>query len=126
MFTSGTTAQPRAVRITHRNIQANTELIINYLELSSEERMMVVLPFFYCFGTSLLHTHLRVGASLILGNSFIYPETVLDLMETTSCTGFAGVPTTYQILLRNSTFPNRSLPHLKKIQQAGGNYMMPC
>ena len=120
LFTSGTTAQPRAVRITHRNIQANTESIIKYLELSSDERMMVVLPFFYCFGTSLLHTHLRVGASLILSNTFIYPETVLDLMEATGCTGFAGVPTTYQILLRNSTFPTRPLPHLMKIQQAGG------
>jgi acyl-CoA synthetase (AMP-forming)/AMP-acid ligase II len=120
MFTSGTTAYPRAVRVTHRNIQANTESIIKYLELSSKERMMVVLPFFYCFGASLLHTHLRVGASLVISNTFTYPETVLDLMETTNCTGFAGVPSTYQILLRNSTFPNRSLPHLKKIQQAGG------
>ena len=120
MFTSGTTAEPRAVRITHRNIQANSESIIKYLELSSEERMMVILPFFYCYGASLLHTHLRVGASLVLCNTFTYPETVLDLMETMKCTGFAGVPSTFQILLRNSTFPTRSLPHLRKIQQAGG------
>jgi acyl-coenzyme A synthetase/AMP-(fatty) acid ligase len=82
--------------------------------------MMGVLPFFYCFGASLLHTHLRVGASIVISNTFTYPETVLDLMEGTNCTGFAGVPSTYQILLRNSTFPKRSLPHLKKIQQAGG------
>jgi acyl-CoA synthetase (AMP-forming)/AMP-acid ligase II len=120
MFTSGTTAEPRAVRITHRNIQANTDSIVKYLELSSAERMMVVLPFFYCYGASLLHTHLRVGASLVLSNTFIYPETVLDLMEAANCTGFAGVPSTYQILLRNSTFPERSLPPLRKIQQAGG------
>ena len=120
MFTSGTTDRPRAVRITHRNIQANTESIVKYLDLSSDERMMVILPFFYCYGTSLLHTHLRVGATLVLSNSFTYPETVLDLMENTNCTGFAGVPSTYQTLLRNSTFPDRSLPHLRKIQQAGG------
>jgi long-chain acyl-CoA synthetase len=120
MFTSGTTSRPRAVRITHRNIQANTDSIVKYLELSSDERMMVILPFFYCFGTSLLHTHLHVGATLVLSNSFVYPETVLDLMESTECTGFAGVPTTYQTLLRNSTFPTRKLPSLRKIQQAGG------
>jgi len=120
MFTSGTTSRPRAVRITHRNIQANTDSIVKYLELSSDERMMVILPFFYCFGTSLLHTHLRVGATLVLSNSFVYPETVLDLMETTICTGFAGIPTTFQTLLRNSTFPKRKLPSLRKIQQAGG------
>ena len=120
MFTSGTTAKPRAVRITHRNIQANTASIIEYLDLSQTDRMMAVLQFYYCFGTSLLHTHLRAGGSLVLSNNFVYPETVLDLMETTECTGFAGVPSTYQTLLRNSTFPKRQIKSLHKVQQAGG------
>lgn len=120
MPTSGTTARPRLVRITHRNLQANTDSIIEYLELTAAERLMVVLPFYYCYGTSLLHTHLRVGATLVISNTFTYPETVLDMMETAQCTGFAGVPSTYQILLRNSTFSRRALPHLKKLQQAGG------
>jgi acyl-coenzyme A synthetase/AMP-(fatty) acid ligase len=82
--------------------------------------MGVILPFFYCFGTSLLHTHLRVGGTLVLSNTFVYPETTLDLMEATNCTGFAGVPSTYQTLLRNSTFPRRELKSLRKVQQAGG------
>ncbi|HWQ05162.1 MAG TPA: AMP-binding protein [Longilinea sp.] len=120
MFTSGTTAQPHAVRVTHRNIQANTNSIIEYLELTSADRIMAVLPFYYCFGTSLLHTHLRVGGSLTLANSFVYPELVLDLMESAECTGFAGVPSTYQTLLRNSSFPRRELKTLRKLQQAGG------
>jgi acyl-CoA synthetase (AMP-forming)/AMP-acid ligase II len=120
MPTSGTTARPRLVRVTHRNLQANTNSIIEYLELTAAERMMVVLPFYYCYGASLLHSHLRVGATLVISNTFAYPETVLDMMETAQCTGFAGVPSTYQILLRNSTFPQRELPHLMKMQQAGG------
>lgn len=120
MFTSGTTARPRLVQVTHRNIQANTDSIIEYLELSSEERILSVLQFFYCFGTSLLHTHLRVGGSVVMATSFVYPEVVLNMMEEHACTGFAGVPSTYQTLLRNSTFPRRSLPHLRKLQQAGG------
>ncbi len=81
---------------------------------------MAVLSFSYCFGTSLLHTHLRVGGSLVLSNSFAYPETVLDLMQASECTGFAGVPSTYQTLLRNSTFPRRKFQTLRKVQQAGG------
>ena len=120
MLTSGTTARPRAVRVTHRNIQANTDSIIKYLELSSAERMLVVLPFYYCFGTSLLHTHLRVGGSLALCNTFAYPETVLDIFDTSESTGFAGVPSTYQTLLRNTSFPRRELKSLRKVQQAGG------
>jgi acyl-CoA synthetase (AMP-forming)/AMP-acid ligase II len=42
------------------------------------------------------------------------------MMETFECTGFAGVPSTYQILLRNSTFPQRRIKSLRKVQQAGG------
>jgi long-chain acyl-CoA synthetase len=120
MLTSGTTARPRAVRVTHRNIQANTDSIIEYLRLTSAEKMLVVLPFYYCFGTSLLHTHLRVGASLVLCNTFAYPETALDMMEDTQSTGLAGVPSTYMTFLRNSSFPKRLLKSLHKVQQAGG------
>jgi acyl-CoA synthetase (AMP-forming)/AMP-acid ligase II len=120
MFTSGTTARPKAVRVTHRNIQANTDSIVAYLDLRDTDHMMVILPFFYCFGTSLLHTHLRVGASLAISNSFTFPETTLDMMESSGCTGFAGVPSSFQLLLRISTFKKRALPKLRLIQQAGG------
>jgi long-chain acyl-CoA synthetase len=120
MFTSGTTAKPRMVMVSHGNIVANTESVIASLGLTQEERIMVVLPFFYCFGTSLLHTHLRVGGSLVLSDSFAYPEATLDLMQSKECTGFAGVPSTYQTLLRNSSFREREFPCLRKVQQAGG------
>jgi acyl-CoA synthetase (AMP-forming)/AMP-acid ligase II len=120
MLTSGTTAYPRAVRVTHRNIQANTDSIIQYLDLTSQERILVVLPFYYCFGTSLLHTHLRVGGTVVICNTFAYPETALDLLDAAQCTGLAGVPSTYQTLLRNTTFAQRKLNSLRKIQQAGG------
>lgn len=120
MYTSGTTKKPFAVRVSQHNIRANTDSIIEYLALNNTERIMVVLPFFYCFGTSLLHTHLRVGGSLVLSNRFTFPETVLDMMQTYECTGFAGVPSTYQTLLRNTSFPRRRMESLKKVQQAGG------
>jgi long-chain acyl-CoA synthetase len=120
MFTSGTTASPKAVRVTHANIMANTASIISCLGLEPDDCMLVILPFYYCFGTSLLHTHLRVGGCLALSNTFTYPETTLDLMESAGCTGFAGVPSSFQHLLRLSTFSKRALPRLGKIQQAGG------
>lgn len=120
MLTSGTTSKPRIVRITHSNIRSNTDSIVQYLGLTGTERMMAVLPFYYCFGTSLLHTHLRAGGSLVLGDALGFPEKVLDLMQATKCTGFAGVPTTFQMYLRNSTFPQRALPDMRQIQQAGG------
>lgn len=120
MFTSGSTGVPNAVKVSHRNIVANTASIVEYLGLTRDDRMMVLLPFDYCFGLSLLHTHLRVGGTLILNNMSQFAEDVLDDMERFECTGLAGVPAIYQHLLKRSTLPKRALPHLRHAQQAGG------
>jgi len=121
MFTSGSTGKPRGVMVSHANIMSNTESVVQYLCLTANDRIMTVLPFHYCFGTSLLHTHLRVGASLVIDPRFMYPEAVLQRMADTECTGFAGVPSHFQILLRRSSLKKRAFPHLRYIQQAGGH-----
>ena len=121
MFTSGSTGKPRGVMVSHENIIANTDSIIQYLSLTAADRILAVLPFHYCFGASLLHTHLRVGGSVVVEPRFMYPETVLDRMLETDCTGFAGVPSHYQILLRRSSVARRSFPRLRYMQQAGGH-----
>lgn len=120
LFTSGTTGTPRAVRLTHRNIRANTESILGYLPLRRTDRALVVLPYTYVFGASVLHTHLRVGATLVEQTTTAYPETTVNLLESERCTVFAGVPSIFHTLLRNSSFTHRRLPHLRVIQQAGG------
>lgn len=120
MFTSGTTSRPKAVRVTHRNLASNTSSIIEYLGLRSDDRMCVILPFHYVFGASLLHTHLAVGGSVALCNTFAFPETALNVIDDNGCTGFAGVPSSYQLLLRASSFGSRRLGTLRHMQQAGG------
>lgn len=120
VFTSGSTGQPRGVMITHSNIIANTESIISYLSLNEQDRMMAVLPFHYCYGASLLHTHLYVGGEVVVDNRFMYPETVLQRMIDTQCTGLAGTPSHFQILLRSSSFKRKRFPSLRHVQQAGG------
>lgn len=121
VFTSGTTGQPRGVMVSHGNIIANTESIIAYLSLTDADRIMAVLPFHYCYGASLLHTHLRIGGEVVIENRFMYPEVVLQRLIETRCTGFAGVPSHFQILLRNSTLRKKQFPDLRYVQQAGGH-----
>lgn len=127
MFTSGSTGLPKGVMITHRNIECNSRDIMSYLGLYAGDRVMAVLPFHYCFGLSLLHTHLMAGGSVVLNNEFkLFPESVLVEMQQKECTGFAGVPSTYQILLRNSRFRQMIFPKLRLFQQAGGKLPNPC
>jgi len=121
IFTSGSTGKPKGVMISHRNLIANTESIIDYLKLNESDRMLVVLPFYYCYGLSLLHTHLRVGGSIVLNNSFIFLGGIINNLRDYKCTGFAGVPSHFQILLRKSdNFKKTQFPDLKYVTQAGG------
>jgi len=121
IFTSGSTGKPKGVMISHKNLIANTNSILAYLNLNQNDRMLVVLPFFYCYGLSLLHTHLRVGASIVLNNSFIFLGKVISNLLDYECTGFAGVPSHFQILLRKSeSFKKTAFPALKYVTQAGG------
>jgi long-chain acyl-CoA synthetase len=107
--------------ISHKNLIANTGSIIEYLKLNEKDRILVVLPFYYCYGLSLLHTHLRVGGSMVFNNSFIFLGGVINNLLEYECTGFAGVPSHYQILLRKSeTFKKTRFPALKYVTQAGG------
>jgi acyl-CoA synthetase (AMP-forming)/AMP-acid ligase II len=120
IFTSGSTGRPKGVTLSHRNIAENTKSIIQYLTLCSEDRIMVILPFYYVYGKSLLNTHFAVGGSLIIENSFIYPNIVLEKMHKGSATGFAGVPSTFTILLNRSSIGKYAFPSLRYITQAGG------
>jgi len=121
IFTSGSTGEPKGVMVSHRNLIANTESIITYLKLREDDRMLVVLPFYYCYGLSLLHTHLRVGGSIVFNNSFIFIGGIIKDLVQHNCTGFAGVPSHFQILLRKSdAFKTTHYPALRYVTQAGG------
>lgn len=120
IYTSGSTGEPRGVMLSHRNFVANARSIVSYLELTAGDRVMAVLPFSYVYGLSLLHTHLAVGGSVVIDNRFTFPNVVLDAMQQHRVTGFAGVPSSFALLLHRSKLGEVALPDLRYVTQAGG------
>ena len=120
MPTSGSTGTPRLVKVTHTNLTANTEAIIRSQSLGSDECAMLILPVSYCFGASVLHTHLYQGGAVVFDSRFMFPDKVLRAINTHGCTTFAGVPTVYAMLTKRSSIGSIALPGLKRFLQAGG------
>ncbi len=121
MPTSGSTGAPRLVEVSHENLTANTEAIIRSQSLASDERAMLVLPISYCFGASVMHTHVYQGGGVVYDSRFMFPDKVLQAMARHECTTFAGVPTVYNVLLRRSSLASIPLPALRRFLQAGGH-----
>ncbi|MFH2049069.1 MAG: class I adenylate-forming enzyme family protein [bacterium] len=119
-YTSGSTGKSKGVMLSHLNLISNTIGTVEYLKLTKKDRVMVVLPFYYIYGNSLLLTHISVGGTVVIENRFAYPETALATMEKENVTGFSGVPSTFMILLNSTSFPKRKFPSLRYFTQAGG------
>ncbi len=120
IYTSGSTGEPRGVMLSHRNFVANARSIVSYLRLTAADRVMCVLPFYYVYGLSLLHTHLSVGGSVVIENRAAFPNVVLDAMRANAVTGFAGVPSTFTLMLHRSNLEAVPLPGLRYVTVAGG------
>lgn len=118
--TSGSSDIPRFVMVSHGNLIANTEAIIRSQHLGDDERAMLILPVSYCFGASVLHTHLYRGGGVVFDRRFMFPDKVLHAVNRYECTTFAGVPTVYNILLRRSNIRSIAMPGLRRFLQAGG------
>ena len=120
MPTSGSSGTPRLVMVSHDNLLANTEAIIRSQHLGTDERAMLIMPLSYCFGASVVHTHLYQGGGVVFDSRFTFSDKVLHAINTYSCTTFAGVPAVYNILLRRSNIRSIPLPGLRRFLQAGG------
>jgi acyl-CoA synthetase (AMP-forming)/AMP-acid ligase II/peptidoglycan/LPS O-acetylase OafA/YrhL len=119
LSTSGSTGSPKLVRLSRTNIEANARSIAAYLDLRPTDRAMTSLPLHYCYGLSVLTSHLVSGASIVLTDLSVADECFWDLARSTRATNFAGVPYTFD-LLDASDFAARDLPHLRHVTQAGG------
>jgi acyl-coenzyme A synthetase/AMP-(fatty) acid ligase len=118
LSTSGSTGTPKLVRLSYSNLQANAASIGQYLGLDECERPVTSLSMAYSYGLSVINSHLAAGASILLTTKSVLQKNFWDFVCAERATSFAGVPYTYQMLLRTGLL-RRDLP-IVTWTQAGG------
>ncbi len=119
LSTSGSTGSPKLVRLSHTNLQSNAESIADYLGIGPGDRAATTLPMSYCYGLSVINSHLLRGAGLVLTDLSVVDPCFWDLFRSAGATSFAAVPYTFELLERVG-FAGMDLPGLRYVTQAGG------
>lgn len=119
LTTSGSTGSPKLVKLTAANLLSNAKSIVDYLDITSEERPITSLPMHYSYGLSVINSHLIKGATILLTDKAVIQKEFWDFAQKEKATSIAGVPYTYEMLRRLRIF-KMDLPNLKTMTQAGG------
>lgn len=119
LSTSGSTGSPKLVRLSRDNLVVNAAAIADFLGIRQNDRAATTLPMSYCYGLSVVHSHLARGAALILTDRSVVDDEFWTLFREKRGTSFAGVPYTFEMLERVG-FDGFDLPDLRYITQAGG------
>ncbi|MET1085722.1 MAG: AMP-binding protein, partial [Arthrobacter sp.] len=81
LSTSGSTGSPKLVRLSHQNVQSNAEAIAEYLSIDAGDRAMTTLPMYYCYGLSVINSHLLRGAGIVLTELSVVDPCFWDLFR---------------------------------------------
>jgi acyl-[acyl-carrier-protein]-phospholipid O-acyltransferase/long-chain-fatty-acid--[acyl-carrier-protein] ligase len=101
IFSSGSTGDPKGVMLTHRNLAANAESMIQAIDPRPSDRLLGILPFFHSFGyTVTLWVPLQVGASLIFHPDPRQAKEIGELSRENRCTIFLTTPTLLRFCLK--------------------------
>lgn len=118
IFTGGTTGLPKAAQISHRMIAWNTLNTIIH-DLHHEDVTVNTFPLFHTGGLLVYTTPLLIlGGTVVLTRQF-NAEQVLNLLEDYAATVYAGVPTTYQMLMQAPNWQEADLSSLRFCTSGG-------
>lgn len=108
MFTSGTTGEPKGVRVTWRNLTASALASALRLGVTPEDRWLCCLPPYHMGGLAPVVRSVLYGTTLVLQSAFDTAETATALSRE-DATGISLVPTQLQRLLDDGWTPPASL-----------------
>jgi acyl-[acyl-carrier-protein]-phospholipid O-acyltransferase/long-chain-fatty-acid--[acyl-carrier-protein] ligase len=101
IFSSGSTGDPKGVMLSHNNIAANVESIIQAIDPQPSDRLLGILPFFHSFGyTVTLWAMLQVGGTIVFHHDPRQAKEIGELCRTHQCTIFVATPTFLRFCLK--------------------------
>ncbi|GAA1650516.1 AMP-binding protein [Catellatospora bangladeshensis] len=119
LATSGSTGDPKFVRLSRAAVLANAHAIGDALALGPDEIAPTSLPLFYSYGMSVVNSHLAAGATLLVVDGGVLAKEFWQAVDAHQATSLAGVPYNYEMLHRIRWRPGRH-PSLRTLTQAGG------
>lgn len=117
--TSGSTGSPKLVRHKYDNIEASALNISSFFRLTDKDRPLMVLPLYYTMGLSMVFSHLKAGATILITDRKMTDPLFWKFMKEERATSFTGVPFSYEILDK-MRFTRMKLPDLTLLTQGGG------
>jgi fatty-acyl-CoA synthase len=113
LYTSGSSARPKAVRLVHRSIVENGFAIGERMALTEADRVLLAPPLFWAYGAvNALPATLTHGAALVLQPRF-EPGGWLDLIERERCTAIYTLPSMTGAALRHPEFRREQVASLR-------------
>jgi acyl-CoA synthetase (AMP-forming)/AMP-acid ligase II len=117
-YSSGTTGNPKGVMLTHRNLVANVAQIRAVLDVTPDDRILAVLPFFHSYGlTVLLNAALHARARLVIMSRFDLVE-FLATIQNHKCTYAFIAPPVAVALAKHPIVDSYELSSLKAVYSA--------
>jgi len=118
VYTSGSTGVPKGVMLTHLNMVSAASSITTYLDNSSDDVILSVLPLAFDYGLYQVLMAFKFGGTVVLERSFAYPHAVLRRVVEERVTGLPLVPTMLAVLLQMD-LSKYDLRHLRYVTNTG-------
>ncbi len=121
-YTSGTTGFPKGVMLTHHNITNNGQFMGDCMKFTPDDRLLIVVPLFHCFGCVLGMMSCLTHCTTIVLMDHYNPIREMQILQDQRCTAVHGVPTMFIGMLEHPEFDKFDFSHLRTGIMAGS----PC